>query len=254
MTRENFHSRSSLLLHRARAGVAAHCTPGTSGTVNATDVSLTLDLASWGLPRNTVLVANLVHGTSHGAVSALPALSSSGTVTVFSPAGSVLTVVGPRSGGTQTQTVLTATADTTLTAGTGATTAGGAATTLSVSTSTTANHATTRVAMMAFAIPAVTPGRSLTAAVLELTLASAATANMPLSVFGLQCGANWREATATWANDVHAINTSLPMNAPIVSLTQARRAPASALALRHLPHGSGFGSAQQQLPPRSTAP
>lgn len=205
------------------SGVAAHCAPGTSGTVNATDVTLTVDLTSWGLPSSTVLVVNLVHTSSHGAVTALPALSNSGTITVSSPAGSTMLIVGPRVG-RQTTTVLTAAADTTLTAGTGsASAAGGAATTLAVSTSATANHATTRVAMMSFVIPAIAAGTSLTAAVLELTLASAATAYMPLSVFGLACGARWAEATATWSNSgAIAINTSQPMNAAITSLTQAR--------------------------------
>lgn len=215
----------------ASTGIAADCNPGTSGTLNAVDVTLTLDLTSWGLPSGTVLVANLVHTTSHGAVSALPALSRTNTVTVSAPAGSALMIVGPRVG-TQTAVNVTAIADTTLTAGTGANTASGSATTLTVSTSATANHATTRAAVLSFPVPATASGRDLTAAVLELTLSSASTAYMPLSVFGLSnCSARWSEAAATWASSAAlGIDTAQPMNAAFTSLSQARGRVAATFA------------------------
>ena len=49
-------------------GVAADCAPGASGTVNAADVLLTINLASWSLVPGTILVVSIAATGSFGEV------------------------------------------------------------------------------------------------------------------------------------------------------------------------------------------
>ena len=105
--------------------MAADCEPGTSGTSNAVDVDLTMNLAAWGLPAGTLIPVSLASAASHGAVSQLLSLSAAGTITASSPSGSVLVATAPLAG-PQTVTNIAPSADATLAAGSRASTPLGA--------------------------------------------------------------------------------------------------------------------------------
>ena len=182
----------------ATTGLAADCNPGPSGSVNAMDIQLTLSLASWGLIPGTQLTVLLLSGASFGEVSQIVTLSPTSSVSVFSPANSVLLVVGPV-GGVQTVAYLNASAGTTLCPT--LTAPEGAAPTRSVGTSATADHSTTRVYVVQYAVPAAATRVQLSSAVMTLTLASSPTANLLINVFGHGCDAPTLDAaTAVWGN------------------------------------------------------
>ena len=151
-------------------GTPANCVPGASGTVSAADITLTLMLAAWSLPDGTLLPASMASATSHGSVVALLSVTG-GQVTVSSPSGSTMVLTGPMAT-PQTVTNVAASADATLTAGSNAGSALGTAATLTVGTSITSDHSATSVAVLTFAVPAIAAGQSMTAALLELTIAT----------------------------------------------------------------------------------
>lgn len=201
----------------ASSGVASDCDPN-QNPANAVDITLTVNLASWGLPPGTLLPVVVAGPNSMGEVQALAPVQPGGSVTVFAPSGSTLLITGQISGSQSVLPVLTSD-DATISPG-GSTLAGNTGL-LTVATSTTADHSTTFVSLLKFAIPAAATPSSLTAAILELTVAQAASQKSVLTVLGSACDAQWSESTVTWsAATAFAINASVPMTSQITSLTQ----------------------------------
>ena len=132
-------------------------------------------------------------------VAALVTLPANGTVTIFSPANSVLSLTAPINGPQLPVTVLTPTDDATIAAGANSAVNAGTSATLTVCTATTASHTSTSVALIKFAIPATaTMPAGITAVLLEMTLAQAPSNAMLMSVF-MTCGSAWSESTITYA-------------------------------------------------------
>lgn len=203
----------------ASTGNPADCAGGAAGTPNATDVLLTIDLSSWGVPVGTLVPVSLAAAGSMGEVSALVPVSPTGTITALSPSGSVLMATVPASTMVQSVVSVLPSADTSL--GPQSSSALASSYALTVSTSNTANHATTSVAMLNFPVPVAAGSAALTSAILELTVSAVPSADMPMSVFGVGCnGAGWNGQPTTWAAAPYAINTSLPMTAALTNLAQ----------------------------------
>lgn len=214
----NPRDRSHLFLFSgvATSGVAADCNPNTM-PANAADVTLTVNLASWGIPAGTILPVSVAGTNSMGEVQALVPLSAAGTITINVPSASVVLVTGQLSG-QQSVTVVTPTEDATI----GPTMTGATnAETLTVSTSSTADHSTTRMTLLKFPNPSAAANAGLTAAILELTLAQAPAQTMILMILGAACDTAWTESTVSWtAAGTWATNTTIPVNAPITLLSQ----------------------------------
>lgn len=201
----------------ASSGVAADCDPD-SQPANAADVSLTLNLNSWGLPAGTVLPVTVAGPNSMGEVSQLAVLSAAGQITVAAPSSSVVLVTAQATG-TQSVSVVTATDDAVIAPTNPGGNNNGA--TLDVCTSATADHSTTRVSLLKFPIPASAANGGLTAAILELTLAASPAQTTILTILGAACDTAWSENSVTWTSaGAFAVNTSIPLNSAITSLTQ----------------------------------
>lgn len=182
------------------------------------DVTLTVNLNSWGLPAGTIIPVTQVSATAFGDVVALTTLSAAGTITVPAPSASV-TLLTAQATGAQTVTALPAVDDACI--GPAQPSANYNSGQLTVSTSASADHTNTRVSLLKFQVPKGADSGGLTAAILELTLSQAPAQDMLLSIFGTACDTQWSEASVTWTSaGAFAVNSSIPVNAPITRLSQ----------------------------------
>lgn len=201
----------------ATSGVAADCDTN-ANPANAADVTLTINLNSWGLPAGTILPVTTVAAGLMGEVNMLATLNAAGQITVPAPSASVVLVTGQASG-TQVVSVLPAVDDAVIapTQPTGNVNSDQ----LTVSTSNTADHSTTRVSLLKFQVPSTAANGGLTAAILELTLSKAPAQTMILHLFGAACDSAWSENTVSWNSaGAFAVNTSIPVNGVISQLSQ----------------------------------
>lgn len=151
-----------------------------------------------------------------GEVSALAPVQLGGFVSVFAPSASTVLVTGHLSG-TQSILALPTTDDATISpTGAAAGVNGGL---LTVATSTTADHSTTFVSLLKFAIPASATPAALTSAILELSVATPPSQKTILTVFGAACGTQWSESTVSWSSAQSFAVSGTP-NAAITALSQ----------------------------------
>jgi hypothetical protein len=131
------------------------------------------------------------------------------------PAWGVLSITLPR--GAQTETALPPAADASAFAGAFKATPFGTATTLHVGTSVTSVHDTTSVAFLRFDMRSISAS-SISAVLLELTVASVAPTNCVLSVIAVTNASAWAdEASLTWAS------ASAALSDPVLSVNAVSR-------------------------------
>lgn len=171
---------------------------------------------------------NVAAAGSYGECQQLIAVPAGGLISINVPANSVVRLTSPISGASQSNVPLAPAADATLRAGASASAAFGAQPTLAVATTTGTNHSATAAAFVRFQLPAtgIAPAQ-LTAAILELTVASAPAQSMVMTVVGVSCAptnagaAAWTDASLTWSAATFAFNASrAPISAAITTVAQ----------------------------------
>jgi hypothetical protein len=147
---------------------------------------------------HAVVINELSSAGYYGEVSGLFQLNAPDYMITWPlPAWGVLSVTIPQ--GKQVVQPFNATDDATLSAGANAAANFGALSTLSVGTSVTAVHDATSVAFIQFDMTAINLA-VLDVAVLELTVASAASTTSLLNVMGITNAFAWAEGSVTWAS------------------------------------------------------
>ena len=207
-------------------------------------LTATFQIAPWAVPATAALVYNCAAAGSMGEVCGIALDSSSllgaitgatiangyyNTITVVAPAYSTNVIVAPIIA--QTEVDQLAIADTTVYAGANlGSTIGGRASSLTVSTSITATHDATCVSLIKFNVSSASA--TLTA-VLEVTVATAPSQDMVLSVIGLSpfdtTALAWQESTLTWSGAADFLTTpTVIVNSPVNNFVRAHAAlPAS---------------------------
>lgn len=184
---------------------------------NAIDVQLTLSLG-WNLPPGTLLPVTVAGANSMGEVQALVPIQPGGIVNIFCPASSTVLLTGQLAG-QQIVMPLQNTDDAVITPS--QPNNGINTNLLTVSTSASADHTNTNVARMRFTIPSSATPTALTAAILELTVATPPTTKMIFTVFGSACNTFWNENTISWTSaGSFAVNSSFNPKQQITSLGQ----------------------------------
>ena len=180
------------------SGITDSYYPGTTADPAGSAAALTINLAPLFASSNSVAIITEVSGSTYlGEVSLFTSLSGGSSLTKTLPPFGVMRMTVP----VNAQTI-TNVSSTTATVKAGANAGVTTPSVLTVGTSNTAVHDTTSVGMLQFDLTGNTnPAASANAVLLELTVATAASAASVLHVIGLNpCSSmNWTKSNITWA-------------------------------------------------------